>query len=163
RVLAAMGDADAVVERAAVLAEGCRLLGMDVIATEQVPGKFGATVTEIAGHVGRTFAKSRFSAWAGEVAEVVGDRSVLVAGVEAHVCVLQTVLDARSAGADVFVVGDAISAGESTQVAPALRRMTAAGAVETGVVSALYELMADAEHPAFRDVLKLVKRLLATG
>ncbi|MEM8875427.1 MAG: isochorismatase family protein [Planctomycetota bacterium] len=163
RVLAPMAEGRSAVLAARTLAEACCVLGVDVIATEQVPEKFGNTVPDLSDYAGETFAKSRFSAWTPEVARAVGRRSLLVAGVEAHVCVLQTVLDARAEDRDVFLATDAITAGDMTQIAPALRRMVAAGAVETGVVSALYELMADANRAHFRDVLKLVKRLLAAG
>ncbi|HRP64374.1 MAG TPA: isochorismatase family protein, partial [Phycisphaerales bacterium] len=86
-------------------------------------------------------------------------RSVLIAGVEAHVCVLQTVLDLHATGRQCFVCTDAVSAGQRHQIPHALRRMERAGAVLTGVLSALYEMLADSTHPSFRACLSLAKEL----
>jgi hypothetical protein len=84
---------------------------------------------------------------------------VLVCGVEAHVCVLQSVLDLVAAGWTVFYATDAISSGQVDQVAPAFRRMERAGALPTGTLGAMYELMGDAAHPAFKDILALAKQV----
>jgi nicotinamidase-related amidase len=82
-----------------------------------------------------------------------------VCGVEAHVCVLQTVLDLVGAGWTVFHATDAISAGQPDQVAPAFRRMERAGALPSGTLGAMYELVSDAADPRFRDILALAKQV----
>jgi nicotinamidase-related amidase len=83
--------------------------------------------------------------------------SVLICGVEAHVCVLQTVLDLQASGRQAFVCTDAVSASQHEQIQPAYQRMTRAGASLTGVLSAMYELMEDSTHPSFRACLELAK------
>ena len=92
-------------------------------------------------------------------ADTAGAVDVLVCGVEAHVCVLQTVLDLAGAGWTVFHATDAISAGQPDQVAPAFRRMERAGALPSGTLGAMYELVADAADPRFRDILALAKQV----
>jgi len=92
--------------------------------------------------------------------EAAGRRSVLVCGVEAHVCVLQTVLDLRAAGHRVFHATDAISSGQADQVPHAFRRMELAGAVPTGTLGAMYELVGDAADPRFREILALAKQVV---
>ena len=86
---------------------------------------------------------------------------ILVCGVEAHVCVQQTVLDLLASGRQPFLLTDAISAGRPDQIAPAFRRMERAGATPSGVLGAAYELLGDAAHPQFRAVLGIVKTLRA--
>lgn len=162
RVLAAVARVPTILRHAGTLAECCRFLDVPTIATEQVPEKLGGTVAEVGPFAGRTVAKTRFSAWVPPVQDEVGDRTLLIAGVETHVCVLQTVLDARAAGSDVFVAVDAVGSGDPAAEEPALQRMAQAGAVLTTTVSALYELLEDAANPRFRLVLDRVKRLLTT-
>ncbi len=82
---------------------------------------------------------------------------MIVVGMEAHICIMQTTLDLLDRGYAVFLVTDAISNGEPDQIEPVFRRMEQAGAVLTGAVSAAYELMGDGKHPAFKGCLDLVK------
>ena len=106
--------------------------------------------------------KTRFSAAVEIVLDLLQSwrrTSVLLCGIEAHVCIMQTALDLQAAGRQCFVVSDAISATQTDQIAPALRRMEAAGAVTTGVMSAMYELLADARHPARRACVELAKAI----
>ena len=106
--------------------------------------------------------KTRFSASVDLVEERLRNwrrTSVLVCGVEAHVCVAQTVLDLQASGRQCFVVSDAIAASQVDQVAPAIRRMESAGAVTTGVMAAMYELLGDAAHPARRACVELAKQI----
>jgi nicotinamidase-related amidase len=86
-----------------------------------------------------------------------GKKSVLVCGVEAHVCVLQTVLDLLAAGFGVFFVSDLISSRKRGDAEAAFRRMTAAGAVETSYESALFELLEGAKKNGFKQISDLVK------
>ena len=87
--------------------------------------------------------------------------TVLVCGIEAHVCVLQTTLDLLAGGRLPFLCTDCISAGQATQIAPAMQRMQTAGATPTGTLSAIYELLGDATHPSFKACLELVKGIRA--
>jgi nicotinamidase-related amidase len=110
----------------------------------------------------RRVEKTRFSACVELVEEQLQTwrrNSVLICGIEAHVCVLQTVLDLQAAGRQCFVCTDAISASQRDQIPHALQRMTRAGAIQTGVMSSLYELLGDAAHPKFRDCLSLAKAI----
>ncbi len=142
------------------------ILGLPVIVTEHWVAKFGRTMPQILEAVpphGRVIEKVRFSACSDEVAAVLretGRSNVLVAGIEAHICVLQTTLDLLDAGYHVFLMQDAIGAGEQSQVEPALARMRQHGAIPTGMVSAAYELMEDPNHTAFRNILREIKSVL---
>jgi nicotinamidase-related amidase len=143
------------------------LLDLPVIVTEHWVAKFGKTMAQVLEAVpkqGQVIEKVRFSAFSDQVQAVLKDAgrpNVLVAGIEAHICVLQTTLDLLDAGYNVFLLEDAIGAGEQSQVAPALERMKRHGAIPTGMVSASYELMEDPNHPAFRSVLGEIKGVLS--
>ena len=163
RLMPTLPDPDVLIAHSAILLQAAAALELPAIVTEQYPKGLGPTVPEVAAHIGPgtpVFEKTRFSAITPGVDDCIRDtgrNTVLVCGIEAHICVLQSVLDLRSAGRDVFFCTDAISAGQPTQIPHAFRRMEAAGAVPTGILSALYELMADKQHPAFSRCLELAK------
>jgi len=108
------------------------------------------------------YTKTRFSAYTSDVAaqlRTLNRSQILVCGIEAQVCVLQTVLDLAAHGRQPFLVTDAISATDASQIAPAFRRMEHANAMATGTLSAMYELLQDATHPHFKACLELAKRI----
>ncbi len=152
-------------KRCAFMAQVASELDIPVILTEQVTRVFGPTYPAILDNLPEgtpIFEKSRFSALIGPVEERLREINrpyVIVVGMEAHICILQTVLDLLSRKNRVFVVSDCISSGESDQISPAFRRMEQAGAIVTGSISATYELMADSKHPSFRGLLAGVKRI----
>lgn len=158
---------EALVTNAAILVRAAAALEVPVIVTEQNPKGLGHTVPEIAAALpagAPTFTKTRFSSITPEVHAALGSLhrgSVLVVGIEAHVCVMQTTLDLLAGGRQAFLCTDCISAGQAGQIDPALRRMERAGAVPTGALSAIYELLGDAAHPRFKTCLEMVKGLRA--
>jgi nicotinamidase-related amidase len=154
-------------ERVAALCEGSRALDLPIAATEQYVKGLGHTAEPVKAALGPdapTLEKMRFSALTPEIRnwfDRTGRSQLILCGIEAHVCVLQTALDARRAGISTWLATDAISAGQPDQVAPAMHRMERAGCTPTGVVSCLYEMATSAEHPAFKPVLNAAKRVLA--
>jgi len=82
---------------------------------------------------------------------------VILAGIETHVCVFQTTADLVETGYEVHVVTDAVSSRTAANREVGLERIRTCGARLTSVESVLFELMRTSEHPAFRDVLKIVK------
>ena len=158
---------DALLQNSAVLCRAAGALGLPVIVTEQNPRALGHTVPEIAAALPPAtpiFHKTRFSSITPEVAaalSAIHRGTVLVCGIEAHVCVLQTTLDLLAGGRQAFLATDCISAAQAAQVPHAFARMQRAGAVPTGALSAIYELMGDAAHPQFKACLEMVKGLRA--
>ncbi len=167
RLIDTMIDAERLVERCRFLVQCAGVLGLPVAVTEQYVKGLGHTVPAIAEALPAdtpVFEKTRFSGCVEDVRgwlERVGRRNVLLCGIEAHVCVLQTGLDLLASGRLVFAVLDAISGGEAEQIAPAIARLQGSGAVVTGCTSATYELLRDAAHPKFRECLPLIKTLRA--
>ena len=138
-------------------------LGLPSIVTEQYVKGLGHSVAAIRERIRPgtpVVEKTRFSGVVPEVVRCLDERrvaNVLVCGVEAHVCVLQTTLDLLASGRQVFLVSDAISSGQHDQVHPAFERMQQAGAVLSGTLGATYELVGDAADPSFKACLGIVK------
>ncbi len=154
--------------RLAALVDGCKALGVPVIATEQYPKGLGATVDDLAARlpdaaiVKMTFSCAREpAAW--QAVRATGRHQVIVTGIEAHVCVLQTVLDLIGEGLEVHVPHDAVNSRRPSDKHWALHRIAAAGAVVTSTESALFELLERCGTDEFRTVSRLVKELPVEG
>lgn len=137
-------------------------LEIPILVTEQNPRGLGVTVPALKSQLAGVtpIEKTLFSALTPEVKQQLdtANRShVLICGIEAHVCVMQTVLDMHAAGIETFLISDAVSASQPDQISWAIQRMQRAGSVVSGIVSAMYELMRDSTHPAFRTCLGLAK------
>lgn len=143
------------------LIDGAKILGVPVAATEQYPQGLGGTVLELAGRLGPIPSKLHFSCGAcGEVFaefEAAGIHKILVVGIEAHVCVQQTVLDLMAAGFRVYLAVDAIGARFDVDYQTALRRMETSGATLTTTEAALFEWCEVAGTPQFKQISALVR------
>lgn len=84
-------------------------------------------------------------------------KQVIVCGVEAHICVEQTVLDLLHLGYEVFLIADCVSSRKSSDLQTAIRRIAQAGAVVTSYEAILFELMETSMHPRFREISALIK------
>ncbi|MFA7230066.1 MAG: isochorismatase family protein [Victivallaceae bacterium] len=140
------------------------LLGLDVIVTEQSPQKLGRTtqaVKDILIPEWPVIEKTSFSCFGEpEFKAAVSSKtrkSIIVTGLEAHVCIQQTVLDALAAGYQVFVLADGITSRYARDCDAAINLMRQAGAVISTAESILFMLMKSSEHPQFRKVSQLVK------
>jgi nicotinamidase-related amidase len=142
---------------------GAKILGMPILWTEQVPAKLGKTVPEIAEMLeGLTpIEKTSFSCFGNERfrREVAGTGRAhfAVCGIEAHVCVYQSVRDFLDEGYKVEVVVDAVSSRSAQNRALGTEKMKNLGAQITSVETALFELMMTAESGKFREIQKIVK------
>jgi nicotinamidase-related amidase len=146
-----------------ILVAGMRRLDVPILWMEQIPDKMGETLPALRTLLepAAPLSKACFSC-AGSDAfttalDAAGRRTAIVAGIEAHVCVYQTTRDLLERGYHVEIVADAVSSRAASNVDHALRRMAAEGASLTTTEMVLFELMRTAEHPAFRDILKLVR------
>lgn len=143
------------------LLDGAKLFGLPMLATEQYPKGLGGTTADLAERLGPIAAKTTFScaacdAIAAEL-ERLPVRNWLVVGIEAHVCVLQTVMDLLSAGFRVFLAVDAVGSRHEVDCRVALQRMESAGATLTTVESALFEWCVDSTAPQFKQLSQLIK------
>ncbi len=156
------------------LIQGCRVLGTDIIVTEQYPKGLGRTVPAIdaalteplfEGEVPAAqytpIEKTAFSAMRDaafvEKLQAIGKKTVLLCGIEAHICTQQLCMDLLEEGYNVFVIEDGISSRSKHNKKVACTRMTAAGAVLTTYEAALYEMLERKDSPAFKMISKIVK------
>ncbi len=166
RLLSAMPDAENLVARCVLLARMARELEIPILITEQNPTRLGATcealrqVCDDEAAAANTIAKMQFSAVIGETAQSIETSqrpTILLCGIEAHVCVLQSALDLRERGHNVFAAVDAIGSRRESDKTIALERMKSVGVTFCTAESALFELLGSAEHPAFKTLLPFVK------
>ena len=152
---------DDVVRNVSFLVNAAKVLGVPVIATEQYPKGLGPTVKPISGLLDKVWEKQTFSA-VGEGGAIDFLKSdarikVVVVGIEAHICVMQTVLDLLNQGFHLFVCVDAVSSRYAIDVKIALKRMQQAGAILVTAETCVYELLETSANPAFKDISALVQ------
>ena len=158
-----MHEKESLFKNISILVKAADLLEIPVVVTEQVPASLGPTVEEIAANLGETqpIDKAAFSCFGDDKfrEKLISLRKsqVLICGIESHVCVYQTAADAVRSGWEVHVPADAVSSRDPSNKEVALRRLRTEGVTVSSVEMALFELMKTAEHPAFRDVSKLIK------
>ncbi|MFM4704265.1 hydrolase [Aeromonas bivalvium] len=154
---------ESLIANTARLVQGAKALGLPVVWLEQNPDKLGATVPELQSLQGGYPVLTKYSFGAqGEpaVAAALAETGVshwLVCGIEAHICVYQSVLGLLASGARVSLVVDAVSSRSAANRELAIGQLAARGAALTSVEMCLYELLGDCRHPAFREILALVK------
>lgn len=164
RLMPAMHEPDRVLGRIGVLLAAARRLDIPVTVTEQYPQGLGPTVEPVRAALGNDapiFAKTAFSA-AGDPPtmariEAVGRRQVVVVGVEAHVCVLQTALGLKARGYEPLLVADAVSSRKPQSVELAVERLRGAGVPAVDVEMVLFEALGAAGTPEFKELSRLIR------
>ena len=160
RLMPAIHEGEAVVANALRLAQAARLLGIPVIGTAQNPEGLGPNVPAVHALCDQVIAKMDFDACAEpdflQALETPRD-DLIVAGCEAHVCTLQTVLGLLSRKCRVRLAADATGSRQPFSKTVALERARAAGAQLVTTEMVLFEWLRTCRHPRFKDVLKLVK------
>ena len=167
RLAPAIADRDAILARMLALVSFAARVGVPVLATEHAPERIGPLVAplrerlapEAILHKTRFCAADEpaFSSW---LATRRRD-TIVLAGMETHVCVMQTALELRRLGHAVAVAADATGsrAARLQERRWALERMRAAGCAMAGTETILFEWTGGADDPAFREALALVKSL----
>ena len=159
RLMPAIHDAAAVVDNARRLLAAAGQLDVPVVQTEQNPKGLGPTVPQLGPVAGPVLAKMTFDACraGGLVDGLPAGGAVVVAGCEAHVCVLQTVLGLLDQDREVYVVADAVGSRRRESKEAALRRLERRGADIVTTEMVLFEWLESAEHPQFKSVIDLIK------
>jgi nicotinamidase-related amidase len=159
RLMPAISGGDAVVANADRLAQAAAMFDVPVAATEQNPDGLGPTVEALAGHPQMVMAKTAFAATSDPMFETLlppGAEHVVVAGCEAHVCVLQTVIGLRGRGHRVLLVADAVGSRTEANRDAAIGRAREHGAEVVTTEMVLFEWLGHSGHPRFRDVQRLI-------
>ncbi|MCB2187981.1 MAG: isochorismatase family protein [Deltaproteobacteria bacterium] len=162
RLTPVMFEPAALLANAARLARFAGIVGLPVLVTEQE--KLGPTIPEVRGVLPAgavTVGKVTFDSLAepafGRALAAGGGQTLVLAGVEAHICVAQTALAALAQGYAVHVAADAVASRVDANRQVALARLAAAGAVITSTEMFIYEILQRAGTPEFKEVLPLVK------
>lgn len=149
-------------ETVSILVKGASLLGIPVVTTEQYPQGIGHTVSELSeACTGGVVEKVSFGC-CGEpdfmsALKKTGRSQVIITGMEAHVCVYQTVLGLLEDGYRVHLVRDAICSRNKADYTSSVENAGKAGAVVTTAETILFQLLKKSTHEQFKAVSKLIK------
>jgi nicotinamidase-related amidase len=163
RLLNVMYEKDALLENARKLLQGLQILEVPVILTEQNPKGLGPTQPELTQIIPEIapIPKFCFSCYqdAGfhQALHDIKRKQVLVCGIEAHICVYQTVSGLLNAGYEVQVVADVVSSRSMRNRDIALARMQSDGAKLTSTEMVLFELLQTAKSPKFKEIQQVIK------
>lgn len=163
RLMPAIHDAPTAIANGVLLAKAARVLGIPVIGTEQNPAGLGPNVEQIRNECAITVAKMHFDACADGLLQALHDAKpdisqVVIAGCEAHVCMMQTALGLLRGGKRVWVVANASGSRRPCDHSAAMARLAQAGATVVTHEMVVFEWLGACTHPQFRDALKLVKQ-----
>ncbi|MGD0276793.1 MAG: hydrolase [Syntrophales bacterium] len=158
-----MVEREALFSNAAKIIQGARVFGLPILVTEQTPEKLGPTIPELVPLLEgiQPIWKETFSCMATplfrEELAATGRSTVLLTGIETHVCVYQTLEDLLEAGFQVQVVADCVSSRTLRNRDLALMRMEKEGAALTTAEMILFELLHTAADKNAKEIFKIVK------
>lgn len=161
KILASMGRSKEILKNSITLARGLKILSIPMYKTQQYTKGLGMTVDEMNEASGLKaddyLEKKKFSAFDVVKDKIKGKKYVIVCGIEAHVCVMQTVLELIENGYTPVLVADCIDSRSIENVKLAIKRSKKEGAIITGYEAVLFELLGSADAAEFRDISKLIK------
>lgn len=164
RFAPAIKGMDALLPKLSMLLAAAKELSVQVLATEQYPKGLGRTLPEIAALLPtekQPFEKTSFSCFGSDAfrsaLKQTPVKTLALCGVETHVCVLQTALDAIERGYKVFVIADCIASRNDFDRDIALDFMAKAGVRILSAEAFIFMMLKDAAHPSFKAISKLVK------
>lgn len=162
KLVPAMNQSQSLVDNVCRLIRGLNVLGVPILHTEQNPAGLGPTVQDVAQLLNQSAVEKMAFSCCGEKSFLdalafLDRRQVLLAGIEAHVCVYQTAMDLLGHKYGVHVVADAIASRTPENRQIALAKMSSAKAEITSVEMLLFELLGSAQSPAFKEMLRIVK------
>lgn len=163
RLAELMHNRESLYRNLAILIQGAQLLSTPILWLEQNPRGLGPTIAEMARLLPaqQPMAKMSFSACGSpeflQALRQTGRHQVLLAGIEAHVCIYLSAADLVSLGYEVHVVADAVSSRSADNKQIGLGLIAALGASLTSTETVLFELLGRADNPHFKRVVQLLK------
>jgi nicotinamidase-related amidase len=162
KILQAINSKENLIKKCEIIIKGCQTLGIPIIATEQYKKGLGNTVSSIAELFNvNPIEKFEFSCLENteikSKLESLGRRYIIVIGIEAHVCVQQTVLDLIDEDFKPIVVADCISSRNEYDKKFAIKRICDYGADVTTLEAILFEMLITSKAPEFKTISQLVK------
>jgi len=163
KLMPAIFENDVLISKSEILLKGLKELEIPMIVSQQYTKGLGETVEPIKEAIGEfeAFDKKTFSLYQDEelkkAIDESGKKNMVICGAEAHICVLQTVIDLCEAGYNVFLIEDCIGSRKPNDKKMALKRAQKEGAFITTYEAVLYELTVGAANPHFKAISKLTK------
>lgn len=159
KLVPVMSEKERLIHDSAILLAGLKVLNIPMIITQQYTKGLGTTVSEVTDAVGSDayVEKISFSAFECVKEKLQGKKFVIICGIEAHICVLQTVIDLAAAGFIPVIVEDCISSRKINDKKMALKRMCAEGAMVTTYEALLFELLKVAGTDESKKIQCLIK------
>ncbi|MEW6673798.1 MAG: isochorismatase family protein [Thermodesulfobacteriota bacterium] len=156
---------DRVRQNASILIDIARILTIPIILTEQNPRKLGTFLPELTAKSPNpvVFSKNQFGCFEnGAIRQAIaatGRKTIILAGIEAHICIFQTGIGGIQLGYRVHVAADAVSASSQMNLDIGLGRLRRAGAAISSMEMAIFELLKKADTEEFRNVLPHIKKI----
>ena len=164
KLLPPIFEKERLVRNAALLVRLANILSLPVIVSTQYEKGLGQTIAEISGLLtnAKPVDKLEFGCfgngeYCSQVGKLANRTTLLLCGMESHICVTQTALGALNQGLNVHVAADAVSSRTELNWKLGLNRMQAAGAVLSSTEMMVYELLGTSGTPAFKEMLKHLK------
>lgn len=167
RLLQTMHDPESLLHQCDILIRAAKLLGIPVIVTEQYPKGIGKTdpgLTNTLDSLYQPVEKTCFSCcgaseFTNRLQQHPDRNQIILCGIEAHVCVLQTAMDLLrdNASHEVFVVGNAVTSRNKKNKKIAINRLNKAGAIISCTESVLFEWLKNSKHEHFKQISALIK------
>lgn len=150
--------------KAQKLIQAAQILKIKTIITEQYPKGLGSTISEVQNVLSENFCvfeKTNFSALKEkdvlEQLESEGKKQVVLFGIEAHICVMQTAIELKEKGFEVFVVYDASSSRDEKEKELAMKNLRHLGILTLSVESVLFMWLGASSNEHFKEVQALIK------
>ncbi|MFN4173808.1 MAG: isochorismatase family protein [Parachlamydiaceae bacterium] len=143
-------------EKQVLLVKGCKLAHVPVYATEQYTKGLGETIDSLKSLIDSKNILPEKTSFSG-ASRLPDYKQWIIAGIETHVCVQQTVFDLIQSGKEVVVVNDATSSRSIYDFATAIAEMRDFGARVSSTESVIFELLQDSKHPNFKSFSQLIK------
>ena len=158
-----ISDFDEVTSNSVKLIKSFNILKIPIIVTEQYPKGLGETVAELKellkehGYI----EKVSFDCFGNEefinLLEKKGKKNIILCGIEAHVCVTQTVLTSLEKGYNVYLIADALSSRKRSDYNIAIKRMLQEGAKLASTEMIIFQMMRDSKNENFKEISKIIK------
>ena len=162
KLVPVMSDAEKIIKNINILVKASKILNVSLIVTEQYPKGLGKTVDKIILPEKKyLIEKMHFSCFGSDEfvkkMKELGSRSIVLFGIEAHVCILKTALDGLKSDFQVHVVADAVSSRTEENKNLAFERMKQSGAFVSSTEMILFQLIDKAGTDEFRELSRLIK------
>lgn len=164
RLVPVINNNEQLIHNTEILIKGLEVLGIPMLVTQQYTKGIGMTVPELTVLYGESFEyedKITFSCAENDVIlskiEETGKKNVIVCGIEAHICVLQTVIDLIDQGYHVILVEDCIGSRKESDRVVGIKRAITEGAIPATYESILFELTRVAKTDVFKQISKLIR------